>query len=127
MMKLTKLPLYRYRLRLLAVVITAAFFLTPTLTPKLADDLVISAQRSKARHIGYGISIAPHLTSQADLVAQMGMDWVLLYDTSQIPDYPNQHIIYRVDFPAWSGDYNAWVAGLPQLATVLSLNGVDAV
>jgi hypothetical protein len=82
-----------------------------------------------ARHIGYGISVAPFVSTPnpAPLVDAMGLDWVKLYTTSQLNDFPNQHVLYRVDVPKDPADYTSWEEGLPNLARELASRGVDAV
>jgi len=82
---------------------------------------------SRARHIGYGISVVPFEQSRPDLLDAMGMDWVKIYSTSQLNDYPNQHVLYRVDIPKNPNDFGNWERGLPDLARELSSRGVDAV
>ncbi len=80
-----------------------------------------------ARHIGYGISVAPFVPSRPDLLNAMGMDWVKVYQTDQIDDYPNQHVLYRVDVPRNPTEFGAWERGLPDLARELADRGVAAV
>ncbi|NDJ52051.1 MAG: hypothetical protein GYB68_03080 [Chloroflexi bacterium] len=87
---------------------------------------VTASEQQATRHIGYGISVGPHLTSQPGMLDELGMDWVKLYDTVQIDDYPNQRVLYRVDMrgpQAW----DAWERGLYDLARELQAKGVDAV
>ncbi len=55
----------------------------------------------------------------------MGMDWVKVYSTDQLRDYPQQRVLYRIDLRHWPDD--AWVAGLYNLANELDAAGVDAV
>lgn len=78
---------------------------------------------------GYGISVGPHLPSRPDMLAQMGMDWVKIYDTAQIADYPDHRILFRVERdgypPEW--DLEAWTRGLREFARELDRRGVDAV
>ncbi len=81
----------------------------------------------KARHIGYGISVAPHVTPRPDLISAMGLDWVKIYTPSEASVYPNQHILYRVDVPRHPSDFESWERGLPDLARELAAKGVDAV
>lgn len=95
----------------------------------LAGDADLPAEENpaRARHIGYGISIAPHLPSRPDLLDEMGMDWVMIYSTSQLNDYPNQRVIYRVNFPPRPEEMDDWERGLYYLARELDSRGVDAV
>src|SRR5439155_12764687 len=87
----------------------------------------VEAFSGHARHIGYGISVAPFVQSRPDLLNAMGMDWVKVYDTSQLNDYPDQHVLYRVNVPGNPNDYDGWEQGLPNLARELAAHGVTAV
>lgn len=89
---------------------------------------VIQAQDGGApRHIGYGISAAPFLEPRPDLLDDMDLNWVMLYSTDQLEAYPNQYVIYRIDFQPDPGFYTAWLDGLPDLITELWNRGVVAV
>ncbi len=79
----------------------------------------------RPRHLGYGISVAPHLPSRPDLLNQMGLDWVKVYDTAQLRDYPNHHILYRTEVRRLPDE--AWDRNLPNLALELVAAGVDAI
>lgn len=81
----------------------------------------------KGRHIGYGISVVPFVPSRPDLLDAMGMDWVKIYDTTQLGNYPGQHVLYRVNVPGNPNDYDGWEQGLTNLAHELADAGVDAV
>src|SRR5688572_2246753 len=72
---------------------------------KRQSSNTVEAYSGRARHIGYGISVAPFVTSRPDLVNAMGLDWIKIYQTDQIDDYPNQHVLFRVDVP---GDPANW-------------------
>lgn len=78
---------------------------------------------------GYGISVGPHLQSRPDLLNEMGMDWVKVYDTAQIADYPNHRILFRVERDGYPPDWDleAWTRGLHEFARELDARGVDAV
>src|SRR5258708_6104559 len=73
--------------------------LLPSLNAPRADAA------GKGRHIGYGISVVPFVPSRPDLLDTMGMDWVKIYSTSQLGNYPGQHVLYRVDVPGDPIDY----------------------
>ncbi len=81
------------------------------------------------RYGGYGISVGPHLPSRPDLLSQMGMDWVKVYDTAQIADYPNHRILFRFEIagypPEW--EIEGWQRGVYDFARELRDRGVDAV
>jgi len=101
-----------------------AFSLDPAAHP---PPLHAAAPDQRARHIGYGISVAPFVQSRPDLVNAMGLDWVKIYSTSQLEDYPNQYVLYRVDVPQNPDDFATWERGLPGLALELARRGVEAV
>lgn len=90
-------------------------------------DKTLSDLRTTPRHIGYGISVGPHLDSDSALLNSLGMDWVKLYDTAQIPDFPNHNILYRVDVRGYPDNPAEWQNGLLDLARELDRAGVDAV
>jgi hypothetical protein len=111
----------RTTIRLIGVGIALTLLLTA------GERSTVSAQRARSRHVGYGISVAPHLPSRPDLLDELGMDWVKIYSTSQLSDYPNQHVLYRVDVPPNAGDLDSWEEGLYDLALELQGYGVAAV
>jgi hypothetical protein len=88
-----------------------------------------SAPGPSLRYGGYGISVGPHLESQPELLDEMGMDWVKVYDTAQIADYPDRHILFRVERAGYPPDWDldAWTDGLHEFARELDRRGVDAV
>ncbi|MGF1507429.1 MAG: hypothetical protein ACFB51_20235 [Anaerolineae bacterium] len=61
------------------------------------------------------------------MLIDMGLDWVKLYDTNQIADYPGFKVLYRVDMRGYPADIDGWERGLYDLATELRNRGVDAV
>jgi hypothetical protein len=77
-------------------------------------------------HLGYGVHVGPHNSSDPALVDQLRMDWVKLYDISQISDYRDKRILFRVDL-AWPSDWNNFRNSLRQWAVDLSAQGVDAI
>jgi hypothetical protein len=111
--------------RTTAVKIALLVVIWLVLMPGVAAGAQIEPARP--RHLGYGISVGPHLDSRPDLLNQMGLDWVKVYDTSQIADYPRQHILYRVDVRGYPDNIQAWENGLYDLAAELQARGVDAV
>ncbi len=111
--------------RLIPAILVFAFMLiNMALMPQPAVQAEPVAQ---SRHIGYGISVGPHLDSSAHLLDQLGMDWVKIYDTSQVHDFPNQRVLYRVDVRGYPEDIEGWERGLHDLARELRADGVDAV
>lgn len=97
------------------------------LTPVLAPDHARADPAQVRSHIGYGISVAPHLPSRPDLLDELGMNWVKVYDTEQIPDYPHQRVLYRVDVRGYPDNIEGWETGLHDLARQLQGLGVAAV
>lgn len=89
----------------------------------------LAAPSEVTRFGGYGISVGPHLDSRPDLLNEMGMDWVKVYDTAQIADYPNHRILFRLEEdgypPEW--EYEGWQRGLHEFARELRDRGVDAI
>lgn len=83
------------------------------------------ATETLPRHLGYGISVGPHLPARPEMLSQMGLDWVKIYDTSQIDDYPNQNVLYRIDMRSLPD--SSWESGIQNLTRVLAAAGVDAV
>jgi hypothetical protein len=86
-----------------------------------------AAPPEQVRMSGYGISVGPHLPSRPDLLNRMNMNWVKLYDTVQIDDYPNHAVLYRVDMRGYPQDIDGWERGLYDLAAQLQRQGVVAV
>lgn len=91
------------------------------------EDRTVNGLRTRPRHIGYGISVGPHLNSDSAALDRLGLDWVKLYDTAQIPDFPNHNILYRVDVRGYPDNIDEWQRGLLDLARELDAAGVDAV
>jgi hypothetical protein len=77
------------------------------------------------RSPGLGISVAPHLPARPDLLTDLGMTWVKVYDTPQIADYPGQHVLFRVNIDPV--DLDGWERGLYDLAPELARRGAEAV
>jgi hypothetical protein len=133
-LRMTKFSLRRFRpllptliALLLGLLIPGTGSLQSLRHAPVLDTPVADAYSGRARHIGYGISVAPFVPSQPGMLDTMGMDWVKVYDTSQIADYPNQYILYRVDVPKNPNEYDGWERGLGNLARELTTRGVDAV
>jgi hypothetical protein len=79
-------------------------------------------------HLGYGISVGPHSSyASSEVLDRLGMDWVKLYDTVQIANFPHQRILFRVELNGPPDDYDAWERGMYEFARELSARGVDAV
>ena len=82
-------------------------------------------QSERAVDVALGISVAPHLPSRPDQLDALGMTWVKVYQTDQISEYPNQHVLYRIDIDP--GSLDGWEQGLDELALELASRGVNAV
>ena len=95
--------------------------------------LALAAGGSPARadippHLGYGVSIAPHIDVPPGLLAELGADWVLVYDTDQVPQFSKTlNVLYRTDVRGYPTDVSAWERGLADLARQLKAEGVRAV
>jgi len=85
----------------------------------------IEGAELRPRHLGYGIHVGPHLRSRPDVLGQLGMDWVKIYDIAQTRDYPGINVMYRIEMRSLPDD--AFINNLPQLAKTLVDAGVDAV
>ncbi|NDJ75198.1 MAG: hypothetical protein GYB65_02975 [Chloroflexi bacterium] len=79
-----------------------------------------------APHLGYGIHVGPYSGVDPGLVDQLGMDWVKLYDVSQIGQYASKRILFRMDL-GWTEDFNTLKASVRQRTIELSALGVDAI
>lgn len=93
----------------------------------LAGTSPALAQTDHPRHLGYGINIAPHVKGAPEMVAQLGFDWVKIYDLGQVSDFPDQHILYRTDVRGYPTNISAWEREMANLANQLRRLGVDAV
>ena len=113
--------------RFLAAIILLALISVTSSSGFTTQTDPAQAQQNRGSHIGYGISVLPHVQSRPDLLDNMNMDWVKIYSTSQLNDYPNQRVLYRVDVPMNPDDYDGWEQGLPALARELADRGVEAV
>jgi len=125
-MRTTRFRLPKY-LPFRVIVASIALGLILALHPPSRITSSVEAWSGRARHIGYGINVAPFVPSRPELLDAMGLDWVKIYDTAQAKDYPNQHVLYRVDVPKNPSEYAGWERGLPDLARQLAAFGVDAV
>lgn len=94
-----------------------------------AEPAAFAVPGEVERRGGYGISVGPHLESRPDMLTQLGMDWVKVYDTEQIADYPAQRVLFRVERDGYPPDWDieAWTRGLHEFARELDARGVDAV
>lgn len=78
-----------------------------------------------SRDLPTGISVAPHLPARPDLLDGLGMEWVKIYDTPQIADYPDRSVLFRIDVDPL--DLDGWERGLYDLAPELAGRGAEAV
>jgi hypothetical protein len=110
---------------LLIAAVALILILAPGAVTRITERLRPPTPTPVARRVAVGISVAPHLPSRPDLLAEMGMTWVKVYATDQIGDYPDQHVLYRIDVDP--GSLDDWERGLPNLAAELAARGADAV
>lgn len=104
---------------------TEPFSPVPPISPTPTYRQFFPGLRVPLRHIGYGISVAPHQPARPDLLDEMGMDWVKVYDTPQIADYPGRNVLFRVNTDPANPD--GWERGLYDLAPELASRGAVAV
>ncbi len=97
----------------------------PTTPPPTPYPTEFNLNLRVSRHIGYGISVAPHLRSRPGKLREMGFDWVKVYQTDQLGDYPEQQVLFRVDVDP--NDLDGWERGLQNLAPELAQRGAVAV
>src|SRR5258708_29396223 len=55
-------------------------------------------------HLGYGVHIAPNTTFDPNLVNALGVDWIKVYDPVQAKDFPDKHVLFRLDL-VWPNDW----------------------
>ena len=79
-----------------------------------------------APHLGYGIHLAPNTKLDPSLVTGLGVDWVKIYDLAQTKDFPNMHVLFRLDLK-WPTDWNAFKAQVADQARSLAGLHIDAV
>lgn len=77
-------------------------------------------------HLGYGLHLDPNVPVDPSVVDRLGMDWVKLYNETQIPPFQNKRILFRMDI-APTQDFEAFRAGIAQRASNLASLGVDAI
>lgn len=77
-------------------------------------------------HLGYGIHLGPHLAAAPDLIQQLGMDWVKVYEAGQVADYPMFRVLYRMDLD-WPTDWAYFRSEVARRTRELVAHGVDAI
>ncbi len=77
-------------------------------------------------HLGYGIHLGPHLAVSTDMLRELGMDWVKVYDAGQVDDFPGFRILYRMDLD-WPNDWNYFRSEVARRTRELVSRGVDAI
>ncbi len=77
-------------------------------------------------HLGYGVHIGPHLPAPPEMIRELGMDWVKVYDAGQVDDYPMFRVLYRMDLD-WPGDWAYFRAEVTRRTRELVQRGVDAI
>jgi hypothetical protein len=100
-------------------------------TAGLTDLRLVSAATNAQNempppHLGYGIHLAPNTNLDVNLVNGLGFDWVKIYDTAQVKDYPNKRILFRMDL-TWPDDWNQFKINVANRARELVNLRIDAV
>ncbi len=77
-------------------------------------------------HLGYGIHIGPHLNAPPEMIHELGMDWVKVYDAGQVDDYAAFRVLYRMDLD-WPDDWAYFRSEVARRTRELVQRGVDAI
>src|SRR5258708_5521723 len=77
-------------------------------------------------HLGYGIHIAHNTNLDHNLVNALGMDWIKIYDLAQTKDFPEKHVLYRLDL-SWPTDWEQFKVDVANRARALAGLHIDAV
>ena len=78
-------------------------------------------------HLGYGISIGTHQNVQPNLPAELGMDWVKLYDLDQVEMFADEYrILYRMNVRL-PDDFVRFRQDVMHIARRAASLGVDAI
>jgi hypothetical protein len=79
-----------------------------------------------APHLGYGIHVGPHSQVPVEMVYNLNVDWVKLYDAAQVDDYPGLRVLYRYDIRPRT-DLDAFRLEVIERTYELAALGVDAI
>lgn len=77
-------------------------------------------------HLGYGLHLDPNVPVDPAVVDRLGVDWVKVYNETQISPFQNKRILFRLDI-APTDNLEAFRAGIAQRASNLASLGVDAI
>src|SRR5437870_4954340 len=77
-------------------------------------------------HLGYGVHIAPNTTFDHNLVNALGVDWIKVYDSAQAKDFPDKHVLFRLDL-TWPNDWGQFKIDVAKRAHDLIGQHIDAV
>ena len=77
-------------------------------------------------HLGYGVHIAPNTTVDRNLVNGLGVDWIKIYDPAQAKDYPDKHVLFRMDL-GWPDDWTRFKINVANRAQELGGLHIDAI
>ncbi|MBZ0306611.1 MAG: hypothetical protein K8I82_11140, partial [Anaerolineae bacterium] len=77
-------------------------------------------------HLGYGLHLDPNVPVDPAVVDRLGVDWVKVYNETQIPPFQNKRILFRMDI-APTDNLEAFRTGIAQRASNLASLGVDAI
>ncbi|HEX3054373.1 MAG TPA: hypothetical protein VHP83_27195 [Aggregatilineaceae bacterium] len=108
-------------LRLLLILLGLLVGLVPPSSPSAAQS-----DDRPPPHLGYGIHIAPNTGVDLALVDQLHMDWVKLYEISQVGPYPGKRVLFRMDLP-WPDNWDSFRNSVRERAAQLAALGVDAI
>src|SRR5688572_19883028 len=77
-------------------------------------------------HLGYGIHFGPNTGVDKNLVSQMGMDWVKIYELGHAWEFPGKKILYRFDL-RWTQDWDAFKRNIADHIRAVANSPVDAI
>ena len=87
----------------LAATLASVLLLTGSPLPLQAAPPLIDEPASDP-HIGYGIHVAPWTPLSPSVAQNLGIDWVKIYNTDQIDDFPAERTLYRIEVRGLPGN-----------------------
>src|SRR5205085_1751938 len=79
-----------------------------------------------APHLGYGIHVAPNTNIDNNMVSELGMDWVKIYEPGQAGGFPDKRVLYRMDLK-WPTDWDGFKVDVANRARGLANLHINAV
>lgn len=111
----------------LAIALFTSVFISFIPTPKAPTSPIYAETPELPKpHLGYGIHVAPYTNVDHQWVDRLQMDWVKLYTEEQIPLFPNQKILFRLD-RQWPNDWQAFRQDIRVTTQRLAAAGVEAI